>query len=102
MPKRLHTKARRALQEIRMAGTKRIPLRHWKPLSKTYKVKSQRAADCLIKDRDALLAYYNLPRALEALTNDEPLESNFAIVRHRTIRSKGRLSNKTALAMVSS
>ena len=53
MPKRLYTKAKRALQEIRMAGTKRIPLRHWKPLSKTYKVKSQRAADCLIDNSAA-------------------------------------------------
>src|ERR1700758_701763 len=39
-------------------------------------------------------------RALEALANDEPIESTFATVRHRTIRSKGCLSNKTALAMV--
>ena len=35
---------------------------------------------------------------MEALTND-PIESTFATVRHRTIRSKGCLSNKTALAM---
>jgi putative transposase len=30
----------------------------------------------------------------------KPIESTFATVRHRTIRSKGCLSNKTALAMV--
>ena len=29
-----------------------------------------------------------------------PIESTFATIRHRTIRSKGCLSNKTALAMV--
>ena len=29
-----------------------------------------------------------------------PIESTFATVRHRTVRSKGCLSNKTALAMV--
>lgn len=29
-----------------------------------------------------------------------PIESTFATVRHRTIRSKGCLSNRTALAMV--
>ena len=29
-----------------------------------------------------------------------PIESTFATVRHRTIRSKGCLSNKTALVMV--
>jgi putative transposase len=36
--------------------------------------------------------------AHDASTN--PIESTFATVRHRTIRSKGCLSNKTALAMV--
>jgi hypothetical protein len=30
-----------------------------------------------------------------------PIESSFATVRHRTVRSKGCLSNKTALAMIS-
>ena len=40
-------------------------------------------------------------RALEALAEHKnPIESTFATVRHRTIRSKGCLSNKTALAMV--
>ena len=29
-----------------------------------------------------------------------PIESSFATVRHRTVRSKGCLSNKTALAMI--
>ena len=38
------------------------------------------------------------PRHLIPVTN--PIESTFATVRHRTIRSKGCLSNKTALAMV--
>ncbi|MGY2937638.1 hypothetical protein ACVWZ6_007240 [Bradyrhizobium sp. GM6.1] len=38
------------------------------------------------------------PRNLIPVTN--PIESTFATVRHRTIRSKGCLSNKTALAMV--
>src|ERR1700686_3503871 len=39
-------------------------------------------------------------RALEAPATTNPIESTFATVRHRTIRSKGCLSNKTALAMV--
>ena len=34
------------------------------------------------------------------LRTSNPIESTFATVRHRTIRSKGCLSNKTALAMV--
>jgi putative transposase len=34
------------------------------------------------------------------LRTANPIESTFATVRHRTIRSKGCLSNRTALAMV--
>src|SRR4051794_29691272 len=34
-----------------------------------------------------------------ALRTTNPIESTFATVRHRTTRSKGCLSNKTALAM---
>jgi hypothetical protein len=38
------------------------------------------------------------PRNLIPVTN--VIESSFATVRHRTMRSKGCLSNKTALAMI--
>jgi putative transposase len=59
------------------------------------------AADCLTKDRDALLAFYDFPADhWKHLRTTNPIESTFATVRHRTIRSKGCLSNKTALAMV--
>jgi hypothetical protein len=34
------------------------------------------------------------------LRTSNPIESAFATVHHRTIRSKGCLSNKTALAMI--
>src|SRR5712671_6484686 len=68
---------------------------------KTYQVKYQRAADCLTKDRDALLAFYDFPAEhSKHLRTTTPIESTFATVRHRTIRSKGCLSRKTALAMV--
>jgi putative transposase len=58
-------------------------------------------ADCLSKDRDALLAFHDLPAEhWKHLRSTNPIESTFATVRHPTIRSKGCLSNKTALAMV--
>ena len=49
-----------------------------------------------VKDRDAVDS--GAPADDIPVTN--PIESSFATVRHRTIRSKGCLSNKTALAMV--
>ena len=55
----------------------------------------------MTKDRDALLAFYDFPAEhWKHLRTTNPIESTFATVRHRTIRSKGCLSNKTALAMV--
>ncbi len=48
-----------------------------------------------------MLAFYDFPAEhWKHLRTTNPIESTFATVRHRTIRSKGCLSNKTALAMV--
>jgi len=56
--------------------------------------------ECLAKDREALLAFYDFPAEhWKHLRTTTPIESTFATVR-RTIRSKGCLSNQTALAMV--
>src|ERR1700730_2463273 len=64
-------------------------------------VKYDKAVECLIKDRDALLAFYDFPAEhWKHLRTTTPIESSFATVRHRTVRSKGCLSNKTALAMI--
>src|SRR3954471_8322985 len=101
MPKSLHTKAKRALQEIWMAETKKDAVTALEAFVETYQVKYQRATNCLIKDRDTLLAFYDFPAEhWKHLRTTNPIESTFATVRHRTIRSKGCLSNKTALAMV--
>ena len=64
-------------------------------------MKYDKAAECLNKDRDALLTFYDFPAEhWKHLRTTNPIESTFATVRHRTIRSKGCLSNRTALAMV--
>ena len=66
-----------------------------------YGVKHDKAVACLQKDRDVLVAFYDFPAEhWKHLRTTNPIESTFATVRHRTIRSKGCLSNKTALAMV--
>src|SRR5437660_4759640 len=49
----------------------------------------------------SLLAFYDFPAEhWKHLRTSNPIESTFATVRHRTIRSRGCLSNKTALAMI--
>ena len=67
----------------------------------SYRTKYDKAAECLNKDRDPLLTFYDFPAEhWKHLRTTNPIESTFATVRHRTIRSKGCLSNRTALAMV--
>ena len=67
----------------------------------TYELKYEKVTDCLRKDRDALLAYYDFSAEhWKHLRTSNLIESTFATVRHRTIRSKGCLSNKTAIAMI--
>ena len=101
LPKSQQPKAKRALQEIWMAATRADTETAFDAFIESYSSKYEKAADCLAKDRDALLAFYDFPAEhWKHLRTTNPIESTFATVRHRTIRSKGCLSNKTALAMV--
>ena len=101
LPKSQQSKAKRALQEIWMAETKNDALMAFDAFVETWSIKYDRAVDCLIKDRDALLAFYEFPAEhWKHLRTTNVIESSFATVRHRTVRSKGCLSNKTALAMI--
>ena len=84
-----------------MAETKKDAVAALEAFVETYQIKYERAADCLTKDRDALLAFCDfLAEHWKHFRTTNPIESTFATVRYRTIRSKDCLSNKTALAMV--
>jgi putative transposase len=101
LPKSQQPKAKRALQEIWMAETKAGAEAAFDAFIESYQVKYEKAAECLNKDRDALLTFYDFPAEhWKHLRTTNPIESTFATVRHRTVRSKGCLSNRTALAMV--
>jgi len=101
LPKGQQPKAKRALQEIWMAETKAAAEVAFDGFIESYQLKYEKAAECLNKDRDPLLTFYDFPAEhWKHLRTSNPVESTFATVRHRTIRSKGCLSNRTALAMV--
>jgi len=101
LPKSQQPKAKRALQEIWMAETKKDALAAFDIFVEIWGVKYDKAVECLIKDRDALLAFYDFPAEhWKHLRTTNVIESSFATIRHRTVRSKGCLSNKTALAMI--
>src|SRR5205085_6611315 len=66
-----------------------------------YGAKYDKAVGCLTKDRQALLAFFDFPAEhWDHLRTSNPIESVFATVRHRTVRTKGALSATTAKLMV--
>ncbi|CDX52953.1 transposase (fragment) [Mesorhizobium plurifarium] len=66
-----------------------------------YDAKYDKAVDCLTKDHNALMAFYDFPAEhSDHLRTSNPTESVFATVRHRTARTKGSLSSKTGRLMV--
>jgi putative transposase len=101
LPTSLQAKAKRALHDIWMAETRNGAEAAFDAFIETYGRKYEKAVECLTKDRDTLLAFYDFPAEhWKHLRTTNPIESAFATVRHRTTRSKGCLSNKTALTMI--
>jgi len=100
MPKSLQPKAKGHLQDIWMAETKKDAEAAFDFFVDAYGVKYDRAVAKLTKDRDVLLTFYDFPAEhWKHIRTSNPIESAFATVRHRTKKTKGCLSRKTALAM---
>ena len=66
-----------------------------------YGAKYDKAVECLTKDRETMLSFYDFPAEhWDHLRTTNPIESVFATVRHRTVRTRGSLSSTTAKLMV--
>ena len=101
MPKSLQAKAKGHLHEIWMAETKDEAGKAFDYFLAAYGAKYDRAVRCLEKDRDVLLTFYDFPAEhWKHVRTSNPIESPFATVRLRTVKTRGCLSRKTALAMV--
>ena len=89
------------LREIYGAPTRAAAEMAIDVFAQKYGAKYDKAADCLMKDRETLLAFYDFPAEhWDHLRTSNPIESVFATVRHRTVRTKGSLSSNTARLMV--
>lgn len=101
LPKSAQAKAKSALHEIWMAETKDDAEKAFEYFLEAYGPKYPKAADCLAKDRDALLTFYDFPAEHWIHTRTtNPIESTFATVRLRTAKTRGCLTRKTMLTMV--
>ncbi len=89
------------LQDIHHAETKAAALVAIKVFTEKYEVKYGPAVACLTKDAEAMLTFFDFPAEhWDHLRTSNPVESVFATVRHRTVRTKGALSQKTVKLMV--
>ena len=89
------------LREIWMAPDRVSAEAAMGTFEKKYAAKYAKAVECLTKDREALLAFYDFPAEhWDHVRTTNPIESVFATVRHRTVRTKGALSQETAKLMV--
>jgi transposase-like protein len=100
MPKSLQAKAKGHLQDIWMAETKAEAEKAFDFFVAAYGAKYDKAVERLTKDRERLLSFYDFPAEhWKHIRTTNPIESTFATVRLRTVKTKGCLSRKTALAM---
>ena len=101
LPKSLQANAARTCARSGWRPTERPPRRRIATFAAKYAPKYDRAVACLVKDREALLTFFDFPAEhWDHLRSSNPIESVFATVRHRTVRTKGALSQETAKLMV--
>lgn len=102
MPKSIQGKAKQDIHNIWMAEGKEDANKAFGLFLDKYGVKYEQAANCLARDRQELLTFYDFPAEhWKHIRTTNPIESTFATVRHRTKRSKGCLARETTLIMVS-
>ncbi len=101
LPKSLQPQAKQRLHEIWMAESRVAAEKGFDLFIDSYQAKYPKAAECLAKDRDALLAFYDFPAEQWVhIRTTNPIESTFATVRLRTAKTRGCLSRETAFTMV--
>jgi transposase-like protein len=92
---------KQGLREVWMAPDRAAAEKAINGFALKYGAKYDKAVECLTKDREALLAFFDFPAEHWVhLRTTNPIESVFATVRHRTVRTKGALSSTTARLMV--
>jgi len=100
LPKSLQSKAKAKLHQIWQAPDKSEAERHFEDFIGLYGAKYPKAAECLKKDREALLAFYDFPAEhWRHIRTTNPIESTFATVRLRTDKVRGCFSALTVLTM---
>jgi putative transposase len=101
LPKGSQPKAKGMLHEIYQAEGRAKAEKAFDLFVTTFEAKYPKATGCLAKDREALLAFYDFPAEhWRHIRTTNPIESTFATVRLRTVKTKGSGSRTACLTMV--
>jgi putative transposase len=101
LPKGMQPQAKQRLHEIWMAATREEAEQAFDYFIQAYQAKYPKATECLAKDREELLAFYDFPAEhWKHIRTTNPIESTFATVRLRTAKTRGCVSRKTLLTMI--
>jgi len=100
LPKRVQPRAKDMLHEIMYAPDRQSALEDIEHFSQEFEAKYPKAVECLLKDQDELLTFFDFPAEHWIhLRTTNPIESTFSTVKARTKRTKGAGSPKAGLAM---
>jgi len=101
MPKSVQPRAKGDLHEIWQAETKETAGRAFERFLEKYGAKYEPACECLRKDRDVMLTFYDFPAEhWKHLRTTNPIESTFATIRLRHRRTKGNGTRRASLTMM--
>ena len=101
LPKRSQPKAKKMLHDIWQAETREDAHKAFDLFVETYQAKYSKATECLIKDCEELMTFFDFPaQHWQSIRTSNPIESAFATIRHRTKRTKGCLSRDGMLHMM--
>jgi transposase-like protein len=101
LPKSVQPKAKQALHDIWQAETQADAEKAFDLFIRMYEPKYPKAAVCLHKDREELMAFYDFPaQHWQSIRTSNPIESTFGTIRHRTKRCKGCLTRDGMLHMM--
>ena len=101
LPKSVQGKVKSALHDIWQAETREKAYEAFEHTVKCFKAKYPKAMECLSKDKEQMLAFYDYPAEhWQHIRTTNPIESTFATVRLRTAKTRGCVSRNSILSMV--
>ena len=101
LPKSVQSKVKSDLHDIWQAETREQAYTAFDNTVKRFDAKYPKAMECLSKDKEQMLAFYDFPAEhWQHIRTTNPIESTFATVRLRTAKTRGCVSRDSILSMV--